>query len=122
MSTEALLTDQCGTLTEVPTALTHAVNEAREAVAGHIIWSIGDEESLQGWRLLLCFDRLLFGELRRDTEDSTKTVRERVAERLDMFWAGEWDQLMCLTSVRVKTRSAQKGLSKTVQRISYFLQ
>ncbi|CAK0801548.1 unnamed protein product, partial [Prorocentrum cordatum] len=121
LSTEDLFIDQCGTLTEVPTALTHAVNEAREAVVGHIFWSFGDADSLLGWHFLLCFDRLLFGELRRDAEDSTKTVRERVAERLDMFWAGEWDQLMCLTSARVKTRSAQKGLSKTAQRIRYLL-
>ena len=121
--THMLLTNQAGTLTEVPGKLTLAVAQARESVSSWTLSATDATSQVAGWRLLLLLDRLLFAELYSNTDlEQMKPVADRVAERLDLFWAGDWDNLCCLTHVRLKSRTQEGGLTRTASRLRGLLQ
>ena len=119
---DGALLNQGMTLSEVPGKLQFAVAEAREVVASWTQQAPDDDQRLAGWRLFLLIDRFLFAELYSETElEQSKPVAERVGERLDLFWAGEWEILFRLTAVHRKLRSSGSQVQRTVRRIRQLL-
>ena len=119
---DGALLNQGMTLTEVPGTMQFAVGEAREAVAAWTLQARDDDQRAVGWCLFLLLDRFLFAELYSETEvEQSKPVAERVGERLDLFWAGEWEMLWRLTAVHKKGPNSSAQLQLTVRRVRQLL-
>ena len=91
---EMLLTNGAQTLSDLPGPLKLAIGDAREAAAREIQGAVADEDEVASWKLFLCFDRLIFGQLLQDDGEEHLSVADRVSARLRSFWAGDWANLM----------------------------
>ena len=120
-STDALLLNQAATLQDAPGSLKVAIGEAREAAAQAVLDAISDVDVLGAWRCFLAFDRMIFGELFEKGEVQQHTVAERVASRLQDFWAGRWEALLRDTTVSVKAAAGPISKGVTVRRVRRLL-
>ena len=121
-SIDSLLTNLASTLDGVPNSLALAIGEAREAVSTYILQATSEAEALGGWRCLLCMDRMLFGELHVGRGgDADTTVTAKVSERLQDFWAGRWQALLCDTAITSRDGGPPDMNDRTVHRVRSLL-
>ncbi|CAK0863374.1 unnamed protein product [Prorocentrum cordatum] len=121
-SIDSLLANLASTLDGVPNSLALAISEAREAVSTYILQATSEAEALGGWRCLLCVDRMLFGGLhagRGSVADTTVTAK--VSERLQDFWAGRWQTLLCDTAITSRDGGALDMKDRPVHRVRSLL-
>ena len=92
---DQLLEHTAVTMINVPRALTFSVALWRSRVSRHILAQATDEDKRRGWKLFLALDLLLFGDVREEEGQHSKTrhISDRMADMDAGRWSSVWNQV-----------------------------
>ena len=118
---DELLEHTGATMVHVPRPLTFAVGQWRARVSRHILAQEDAAEQRRGWKLFLALDLLLFGDLRDEKAQQTKT--RTIADRMEAMNAGHWDSVWSAIGQRQPgTTGGGEEIGNTVKRVRALMQ
>ena len=94
------------TMGAVPRSLKHAVAQWRVKVCRHINEADNEEAQTRGWKLLFAMDLLMFGDLRENAGDRTKS--NMITDRMEYMEKGQWGSVWTLVGYRRQSDTDQR--------------
>ena len=109
MPWDQILEHSAATMVHVPRALTLQTGLWRTRVSRHILDQTTPIDKSRGWKLFLALDLLLFGDIREEVGQHSKT--HHIADRMEDMEAGRWGSVWNCIGYRQEADAPPQGHS-----------